>query len=116
MIDYLIQYENLADRPVLNSQEPAWTDENGNTFMHVTIFKEISPGDDENPPLYEYAPGYWLAVAASEVSDEIWDTMPAVHEVDRETGEILRTRLSPEQIAYGWQVSPVFAGSNYAFG
>lgn len=124
MIDYLLRFDTPESVPQMpegyESGTPSWDDENGRTFMPVQVFKELTPGDysdPENPvnPEVEYAPGHWAAVATVTPDDDLWDSFPAVHEVDRASGAVLRTRLSPEQMAYGWQVSPVFAGSTYAF-
>lgn len=116
MIDYLVRFDEPLSPPEgLEPGAPSWEDAAGKTIMPVSVFKELSPGDDETPAEIEYAPGHWYWVACAEIDDEVWSSMPAMQEADRESGELLRTRLTDEQREYGWQISPILAGSNYSF-
>lgn len=129
MIDYLLRFTDeptamTAFGPQSSGEtEPrpaAWMDQEGRTIMTVQVYRVLNPGDDETPPVQEFAEGYWLAVATNQVDEEIWNHPAAVHETDREAAArgdnpILRTRFTAEQIALAWKVSPVWAGSDYGF-
>ncbi|PHR61851.1 MAG: hypothetical protein COA43_01390 [Robiginitomaculum sp.] len=133
MIDYILSFPNEA---IARAALADWrtTDEDGNSFwvpkfkcgiMEITVINQEAVWeytDTESPVLLTaeiLADGYWMAIATPEIDDDLWDKPYALSEHDRSLSatdhHLLRTKLSPEQIAGVQSIRPVFAGSNYPF-
>lgn len=134
MIDYILSF---PDEATAIAALPEWgkLDENGDIHwqpkpkcgvMHIQVITQLAVWDysnSENAAIItpeQVSAGYWMVIAKPSIDENLWASPYVVSEHDRALAvlgqaHILRTKLTPEQIAGVVGVQPVFAGSLYPF-
>ena len=63
--------------------------------------------------------GFWITISMPGIDNDLWAKPYTLSEHDRSLSatdhHLLRTKLTPEQIAGAASIRPVFAGSQYPF-
>lgn len=128
MIDYLFMFTDEAQAQDTLSEwvtsGGTWRGKEGCGVMPVKILLAdavIDVNDVDGVTIITdavYSSYYWVAIACPAVDNDLWAIPQCVHEVDRHKSapgsvEILRTKLTQQQIDSALKVKPIFAGSIY---
>lgn len=133
MIDYILSFPSesiaqlaMADwRTTASDGSSTWRPKPQCGIHEITVINQEvvwDNSDAENPIIATpeiKADGFWMTIATPQINESLWAQAFVLSEHDRSLSatnhHLLRTKLSPQQIAGVVNIRPVFAGSKYPF-